>query len=89
LGELLQADAAPFDWFGNGERLALHGFIDDAAGTITALYLCKNEYLTGQQFYIYHKFYRKFGRISGASAGNRALRGSASLHSLRFTQRTL
>jgi hypothetical protein len=46
-GELLQADAAPFDWFGNGERLALHGFIDDAAGTITALCLCKNERLTG------------------------------------------
>jgi hypothetical protein len=46
LGELLQADAPPpFDWFGNGERLALHGFIDDATGTIIALYLCKNECL--------------------------------------------
>jgi transposase len=26
-GELLQADATPFDWFGDGERWALHGFI--------------------------------------------------------------
>ncbi|MDR2432957.1 MAG: hypothetical protein LBD47_00100 [Treponema sp.] len=47
MGELLQADTTPFDWFGNGERLALHGFIDDAAGTITVLYLCKNECLMG------------------------------------------
>ncbi|MDR0602097.1 MAG: hypothetical protein LBG42_06905, partial [Treponema sp.] len=42
-GELLQADATPFDWFGTGERSALHGFIDDATGKIIALYLCKNE----------------------------------------------
>jgi transposase len=46
-GELLQADATPFDWFGTGERSALHGFIDDAAGKIIALYLCKNECLMG------------------------------------------
>jgi hypothetical protein len=43
----LQADAAPFDWFGGGERWALHGFIDDATGRITALYICKNECLAG------------------------------------------
>jgi transposase len=46
-GELLQADATPFDWFGDGERRALHGFIDDATGRIIALYLCKNECLAG------------------------------------------
>jgi transposase len=46
-GELLQADATSFDWFGKGERNALHGFIDDATGRITALYLCKNECLQG------------------------------------------
>jgi transposase len=46
-GELLQADATPFDWFGCGERWALHGFIDDATGRILALYLCKNECLAG------------------------------------------
>jgi transposase len=35
-GELLQADATSYDWFGTGEREALHGFIDDATGQITA-----------------------------------------------------
>lgn len=46
-GELLQADATSFDWFGRGTRAALHGFIDDATGKITALYLCENECLMG------------------------------------------
>ncbi|MDR1301315.1 MAG: ISNCY family transposase, partial [Treponema sp.] len=46
-GELVQADATPFDWFGDGERRALHGFIDDATGRIIGLYLCKNECLAG------------------------------------------
>jgi transposase len=46
-GELLQTDATPFDWFGAGKRQALHGFIDDATGNITALYLCENECLMG------------------------------------------
>ncbi|MDR0718543.1 MAG: hypothetical protein LBF78_02830, partial [Treponema sp.] len=45
--ELLQADATSFDWFGNGERNAFHGFIDDATGNSTALCLCKNECLLG------------------------------------------
>jgi hypothetical protein len=44
-GALLQADATPFDWFGDGNTLALHGFIDDAAGNVTGLYLTKNECL--------------------------------------------
>jgi transposase len=46
-GELLQADATPFDWFGTGVRLALHGFIDDATGRLVGLYMCQNEYLQG------------------------------------------
>jgi transposase len=46
-GALLQADATPFDWLGMGERFALHGFIDDATGKITGLYLAKNECLMG------------------------------------------
>jgi transposase len=46
-GELLQAGAASFDWFGTGERFTLHGFIDDAAGRITALYMAQNECLLG------------------------------------------
>lgn len=44
---MLQADGTPFDWFGNGEKYSLHGFIDDATGKITGLYMCKNECLLG------------------------------------------
>jgi transposase len=46
-GEMLQADASPFDWLGNGEMYALHGYIDDATGKITGLYMEKNECLLG------------------------------------------
>jgi transposase len=46
-GELLQTDATPYDWFGNGQNYALHGFIDDARGVVTGLYLSKNECLDG------------------------------------------
>jgi hypothetical protein len=43
---MLQADASPFNWLGSGE-VSLHGYIDDATGTVTGLYLCKNECLLG------------------------------------------
>ena len=46
-GMMLQADGTPFDWFNNGEKYSLHGFIDDATGKITGLYMCKNECLLG------------------------------------------
>jgi transposase len=46
-GELLQTDATPYDWFGIGTPYALHGFIDDATGKITGLYMCLNECLQG------------------------------------------
>lgn len=46
-GMMLQADGTPFDWFGTGEQYSLHGFIDDATGKITGLYMCKNECLLG------------------------------------------
>jgi transposase len=46
-GEMLQADATSYDWFGDGKRYALHGFIDDATGKITGLYFCQNECLMG------------------------------------------
>lgn len=46
-GMMLQADGTPFDWFGNSEKYSLHGFIDDATGKITGLYMCKNECLLG------------------------------------------
>jgi len=46
-GELIQIDATPFDWFKDGNPLALHGAIDDATGQIVGLYLCQNECLNG------------------------------------------
>jgi transposase len=46
-GEMLQADATSYDWFGDGKRYALHGFIDDATGKITGLCFCHNECLMG------------------------------------------
>ena len=46
-GMMLQADGTPFAWFGTGEQYSLHGFIDDATGKITGLYMCKNECLLG------------------------------------------
>ena len=44
---MLQADGTPFDWFETGEKYLLHGFVDDATGKITGLYMCKNECLLG------------------------------------------
>jgi hypothetical protein len=46
-GELLQADASPHDWLGTGEKYALHGYIDDATGCVTGLYLAKHECVLG------------------------------------------
>ena len=46
-GMMLQADGTPFDWFETGKKYSLHGFIDDATGKITGLYMCKNECLLG------------------------------------------
>lgn len=46
-GMMLQADGTPFDWFDDGRKYSLHGFIDDATGKITGLYMCKNECLLG------------------------------------------
>lgn len=46
-GLLIQMDATPHEWFGTGEKYALHGAIDDATGKIVGLYLTKNECLMG------------------------------------------
>jgi hypothetical protein len=46
-GEMLQADASPYDWFDSGQSESLHGFIDDATGNVTGLYMEKNECLLG------------------------------------------
>jgi len=47
LGELLQTDGSQYDWLGTGERHVLHGFVDDATGMVTALYMSRNECLQG------------------------------------------
>lgn len=46
-GMMLQADGTPHDWFRTGRKQSLHGFIDDATGTVTGLYMCENECLLG------------------------------------------
>ena len=46
-GEMVQADARSHQWFADGKRYALHGFIDDATGIIPGLYFCQNECLMG------------------------------------------
>lgn len=47
LGELVQTDGTPFDWFEIGKMYSLHGYIDDATGIPLALYMCENECLLG------------------------------------------
>lgn len=42
-GELLQMDASEYDWLMTGERLTLHGAVDDATHALTGLYLCRSE----------------------------------------------
>lgn len=46
-GEMLQADGSPFDWFDNRQEACLHGYIDDATGIVTGLWLEKHECLLG------------------------------------------
>lgn len=46
-GDLLQMDASPFDWFGDGVMRSLHGAIDDATGEVVGLWMTENECLSG------------------------------------------
>ena len=49
-GEMLQTDGSPYQWFirfGDKAHYSLHGFIDDATGTVTGCYFSKNECLDG------------------------------------------
>lgn len=47
-GQMLQMDGTPHEFFrGDPEKYSLHGFIDDATGEITGLFMCKNECLQG------------------------------------------
>ncbi len=47
MGELVQADGTPYDWFGTGENYTLQGFVDDATGIPVGLYMTKNECTLG------------------------------------------
>ena len=46
-GDLVQADGTPFEWFEDGQKYSIHGFIDDATGKVLGLYMMKNECLLG------------------------------------------
>ena len=46
-GELIQTDGTPFDWFKDGHKFSLHGYIDDSTGKILGLYMAENECLMG------------------------------------------
>lgn len=60
-GIMLQTDGTPHEFFkGNNKKYSLHGFIDDASGEITGLYLCENECLQGY-LEITRQTLKKFG----------------------------
>lgn len=46
-GELVQADGTPYDWFMDGHLYCIQGFVDDATGFPTGLYMTVNECLLG------------------------------------------
>ena len=47
LGDLVQADGTPFDWFRDGHMYSIHAFIDDATGKVLGAYMCEHECLLG------------------------------------------
>ena len=47
IGELVQADGTPYDWFGDGHQYCIQGFVDDATGIPVGLYMTKHECLLG------------------------------------------
>lgn len=61
IGELLQIDATPHEFFmGDNNKYTLHGLIDDASGQITGLYMCKNECMQGY-FEVIRQTLKNFG----------------------------
>lgn len=47
MGELIQIDGTPFDWFEDGHMYCLHLFVDDATSYPVAAYMAKHECLLG------------------------------------------
>jgi len=61
IGELLQIDATPHEFFiDDNNKYTLHGLIDDASGQITGLYMCKNECMQGY-FEVIRQTLKNFG----------------------------
>ena len=58
-GELLQMDASPFEWFGEG-KTTLHIAVDDATGRITGAYFDKQETLNGY-YHVYRQILTRYG----------------------------
>lgn len=56
---MVQLDASPYSWLGDGE-LNLHGAIDDASGSILGLYLDRQECLEGY-FEVARQMIKGFG----------------------------
>lgn len=59
-GELIQVDGSEHDWFRDGHKECIHGFIDDATGKIVSLYMTKNECSFG-----YHECFRNMASKYG------------------------
>ena len=60
-GELLQVDATPYQFFyGDDTFYSIHGFIDDATGKVTGLYMCENECMHGY-LEVTRQTFRNFG----------------------------
>lgn len=59
-GELLQFDASEYDWLMNGEKITLHGAVDDATHEPVGLYFCRNECRLG-----YSEVFRQILTLQG------------------------
>lgn len=57
---MVQIDATPYDWLGTGNKLALHGAVDDATGKVMSLHFAPTETLNGY-FNMLEKLIRRHG----------------------------
>jgi len=86
VGELLQADATPEYFFGKDkEQATLHGFMDDATGNITGLYMCKNECMHGY-FEVTRQTFKNFGVPENIYADGSSIFFTTSKHKLTLEE---
>lgn len=71
-GDLVQIDASLHDWFLTGQKVTLHGAIDDATHKIVGLYFCANECLLGYNQILLQIFTRTGGRFPCAIYSDRS-----------------